>query len=33
MNEVSETDKFTIVVNDEKDFNIIKKRPPLSLTS
>ncbi|WP_059283554.1 hypothetical protein [Bacillus coahuilensis] len=31
MNEVLETDKFTIVVNDEKDFDMIKRRPPLSL--
>ncbi|MCA1031329.1 hypothetical protein LCL95_09855 [Bacillus timonensis] len=31
MQELSETDKFTIVVNDEEMFNKIKKRPPLSL--
>nr|WP_144925163.1 hypothetical protein [Paenibacillus bovis] len=29
--ELFETDKFTIVVNDEKAFNMIMKRPPLSL--
>ena len=29
--EFLETDKLTIVVNDEKDFNMILKRPPLSL--
>lgn len=29
--ELLETDKLTIVVNDEKDFNMIMKRPPLSL--
>ena len=29
--EFLETDKLTIVVNDEKDFNMIMKRPPLSL--
>jgi transcriptional regulator with XRE-family HTH domain len=31
MQELSETDKFTIVVNDEEVFNRIIKRPPLSL--
>lgn len=31
MQELLETDKLTIVVNDEKDFNMIMKRPPLSL--
>jgi|SRR5690606_12089190 hypothetical protein len=31
MNEILETDKFTIVVNEEKDFEMIKKRPPISL--
>lgn len=29
--EFLETDKLTIVVNDIKDFNMILKRPPLSL--
>ncbi|MFC0475730.1 hypothetical protein ACFFHF_10800 [Robertmurraya beringensis] len=29
--ELLETDKFTIVVNDEKDFNYIMRRLPLSL--
>ncbi|MBS4218997.1 hypothetical protein KHA96_11790 [Bacillus sp. FJAT-49711] len=29
--ELNETDKLTIVVNDEKVFNMIMKRPPLSL--
>lgn len=31
MQEFLEADKLTIVVNDEKDFNMIMKRPPLSL--
>lgn len=31
MQELLETDKLTIVVNDEKDFDMIMKRPPLSL--
>lgn len=31
MQELSETDKFTIVVNDEEVFNRIIKRPPVSL--
>ncbi|ESU34266.1 hypothetical protein G3A_02010 [Bacillus sp. 17376] len=31
LQELSETDKFTIVVNDEEVFNRIIKRPPLSL--
>lgn len=31
MFELFETDKFTFVVNDEKEFNMIMKRPPLSL--
>lgn len=31
MFELFETDKFTIVVNDEKEFNMIMRRPPLSL--
>jgi len=31
MFELFKTDKLTIVVNDEKDFNMLMKRPPLSL--
>lgn len=31
MYELHETEKITIVVNDEKDFNIIMRKPPLSL--
>ncbi|MFZ3577530.1 hypothetical protein [Virgibacillus sp. DJP39] len=31
MFELLENDKYTIVVNDEKDFEMIMKRPPLSL--
>ncbi|MCM3386851.1 hypothetical protein M3649_01745 [Ureibacillus chungkukjangi] len=31
MFELLETDKLTIVVNEEKDFDMIMKRPPLSL--
>ncbi|MEQ2464758.1 hypothetical protein [Niallia hominis] len=31
MYDLLETDKFTIVVNDEKDFNMIMWRPPLAL--
>jgi hypothetical protein len=31
MYEILDTDKFTIVVNDEEVFNRIKRRPPLSL--
>jgi transcriptional regulator with XRE-family HTH domain len=31
MYELLETDKISIVVNDEKDFNMIIKRPPLSI--
>ncbi|MBW8351714.1 helix-turn-helix domain-containing protein [Bacillus sp. IITD106] len=29
--DLNETDKLTIVVNDERVFNMIRKRPPLSL--
>ncbi|KPB05729.1 hypothetical protein AAV98_05450 [Bacillus sp. CHD6a] len=31
INEILDSDKFTIVVNDEKDFDMIKRRPPVSL--
>lgn len=31
MFDLNETDKFTIVVNDEKDFDMIKRRPPVSI--
>lgn len=31
MYELFDADKYTIVVNNERDFNIIMKRPPLSL--
>ena len=31
MYDLLETDKITIVVNDERDFNMIMRRPPLSL--
>jgi hypothetical protein len=31
MYELFDTDKYTIVVNDERDFNMIMRKPPVSL--